>query len=251
MRTDSAYRLAALIRHNTALRLRDPGHLISYLVMPMVLMLVLSPVYQEALPEGGQAQAVIGMLVMFSVLSLAIVGTALLTERAWRTWNRLRATPVSVVEMLVGKAFPVFVLLVIQQALLLVFGAQVVGMPVTGGFPLILLAVCVWSFTLLAIGVALASVVRSHGELAAVCDVGALAVSALGGALAPIAMMPAWAQAVAPFSPGYWAVNMLKAAVAGDTGSTSRAALVLVAIGVVAGVLACVRINRGLRELQG
>jgi ABC-2 type transport system permease protein len=251
VRTDLPRRLALLVGHNTTLRLRDPGHLISYLVMPMVLMLVFSPLYRAALPQGGEAQAVIGMLVMFSVLSLSVVGTALLTERTWRTWNRVRVTPVSVVEMLIGKALPVFVLLVVQQTVLIVFGAQVVDMPVTGSFALILSAVCVWSFALLAIGVALASVVRSHGELAAVCDVGALTVSALGGALTPIAMMPAWAQTVAPASPGYWAVTMLKAAVAGEADAVARAALVLVAVGAVAGVLACVRIGRGLKELHG
>ncbi|WP_433697141.1 ABC transporter permease [Nocardiopsis sp. CA-288880] len=251
MRTNLPHRLALLVGHNTTLRLRDPGHLISYLVMPMVLMLVFSPLYRAALPQGGEAQAVIGMLVMFSVLSLSVVGTALLTERTWRTWNRMRVTPVSVVEMLIGKALPVFVLLVVQQTILIVFGAQVVDMPVTGSFALILSAVCVWSFALLAIGVALASVVRSHGELAAICDVGALTVSALGGALAPITMMPAWAQAVAPVSPGYWAVTMLKAAVAGEADTVARAALILVAVGVVAGVLACIRISRGLKELQG
>ena len=251
MRTDAPHRLSLLIRHNALLRLRDPGHLVSYLVMPMVLMLVFSPLYRAALPDGGAAQAVIGMLVMFSVLSLSVVGTALLTERTWRTWNRVRATPASVAEMLVAKALPVFVLLVLQQGLLLLFGAQVVGMPVTGGFALVLLAVGAWSSALLAIGVALAGFVRSHGELAALCDVGALAVSALGGAFAPIAMMPAWAQAVAPFSPGYWAMTMFRAAVTGDTGTTVHAALVLIAVGVVAGTVACVRVGHGLGELRG
>jgi len=251
MRTDLPHRLLLLINHNTALRLRDPGHLISYLVMPMVLMLVFSPLYRAALPQGGEAQAVIGMLVMFSVLSLSVVGTALLTERTWRTWNRLRATPVSIVEMLIGKVLPVFVLLVVQQMILIIFGAQVVDMPVTGSPALILAAVCVWSATLLAIGVALAGIVRSHGELAAICDVGALTVSALGGALAPITMMPAWAQTIAPASPGYWAVTMLKAAVAGEPDTVLQAALILMAVAVVAGALACLRISRGLKELQG
>ncbi|NYH55019.1 MULTISPECIES: ABC transporter permease [Nocardiopsis] len=251
MRADTARRLTLLVRHNMVLRLRDPGHLVSYLVMPMVLMLVFSPLYQAALPGGGRAQAVIGMLVMFSVLSLSVVGTALLTERTWRTWNRLRASPASGVEMLVGKALPVFALLVLQQGLLLLFGSQVVGMPVTGTFALVLLAVCVWSFALLAIGVALAGFVRSHGELAAVSDVGALAVSALGGALAPISMMPAWAQALAPLSPGYWAVAMLGAAVSGDTGTVLRTALVLALVGVAAGALACFRIGRGIGDLRG
>ncbi|MFE3459603.1 ABC transporter permease [Nocardiopsis aegyptia] len=251
MRADALYRLPLLVRHNTLLRLRDPGHLVSYLVMPMVLMLVLGPLHRAALPDGGASQTVLGMLVMFSVLSLSVVGTALLTERTWRTWNRVRATPATVAEMLVAKAVPVFVLLVLQQGLLLLFGSQVVGMPVTGGLAPLLLAVGAWSFALLAIGVALAGFVRSHGELAALCDVGALAVSTLGGAFAPLAMMPSWVRALAPFSPGRWAMTAFGAAVTGDTATTVRAALVLTAVGVVAGTVACVRVGRGLGELRG
>lgn len=29
----------------------------------------------------------------FSLLALSVVGTGILTERSWRTWDRLRATP--------------------------------------------------------------------------------------------------------------------------------------------------------------
>ena len=40
---DSAYRIGAIARHNTLIRLRDPGQMIAYIVMPMILMLVLKP----------------------------------------------------------------------------------------------------------------------------------------------------------------------------------------------------------------
>ncbi|MFC4585317.1 ABC transporter permease [Sphaerisporangium corydalis] len=244
MRHDPLHRVAVLTRHNTILRLRDPGHLISYLVMPMALMLVLKPLYGGSMTEGP-TQAVTGMLVMFSVLSLSIVGTATLSERTWHTWDRLRATPARPIELLAGKAIPVFVILAVQQAILLAFGSAVVGMPVTGPVLLLAMAVAVWGFALLAIGTAVAALVRSQGELSAVCDVGAMAVSTLGGAFVPVAMMPPWAQAIAPASPGYWAVSMLQAAVRGDVAATLRPAGILAALGVVAGTAACVALSRG------
>ncbi|WDZ92732.1 hypothetical protein [Nocardiopsis sp. HUAS JQ3] len=43
----------------------------------------------------------------------------------------------------------------------------------------------------------------------------------------------------------------LGAAIAGDTATVVRAALVLASIGVVAGALACVRVGRGLGDLRG
>lgn len=243
-------RLATLVRHNLVLRLRDPGHLVSYLVMPMVLMLAFEPLYAASV-SNGKTQAVVGMLVMFSVLSLSVVGAAMLTERIWRTWDRLRMSPVSVPELLLGKTIPVFVLLVAQQALLLVFGVFVVGMSIPGPLPLVAFAVVVWSVTLLALGSALATLVRSFGEMSAICDVGALAVSALGGALAPISTLPHWAQVIAPASPGYWAVTMLEDAVSGDVSGVLACAMVLGCVAVAAGLLAGARVTRGLSALRG
>lgn len=250
MSPDSARRLGVLVRHNFVLRRRDPGHVISYLVMPMVLMLAFKPLLTRSVPDSG-TQAVLGMLVMFSVLSLSIVGTAMLTERTWHTWDRLRATPVSTAELLAGKAIPVFALLVGQQALLLVFGSLAVGMPAVRAPGLLVLAVTVWGFTLLALGAALSTLVRSHGELSAVCDVGALAVSTLGGALVPVSMLPGWAGHVAPFSPGYWAMKMLNGAIVGDTAAVLGSAALLGGVGAVAALLACVRLDRGLGRLRG
>jgi ABC-2 type transport system permease protein len=180
-----------------------------------------------------------------------VVGTAVLTERIWQTWDRLRVTPASVGELLLGKTIPVFVLLVGQQVLLLVFGTTVVGMPVAGPVALVGLAVLIWSCTLLALGSALAVLVRSHGELSAISDVGALTLSILGGAFAPVSAMPHWLQVIAPLSPGYWAITMYRAAVEDRPGTVLTAAAILCAVAVGAGSLACTRIARGLHPLRG
>jgi ABC-2 type transport system permease protein len=79
----------------------------------------------------------------------------------------------------------------------------------------------VWSTTLLAAGSLLATLVRSHSQLAVLTDIGAIAISTLGGALLPLSMMPAIAQHAAPASPGYWAISMLKAAVRGHPGQAA------------------------------
>lgn len=242
-------RFGTLLRHNVLLRLRDPGHLISYLVMPMILMPAFKPLFAASVADGP-TQAVLGLLVMFSVLSLSIVGTSMLSERTWHTWDRLRVTPLTPAELLAGKALPVFGILVVQQTVLLLFGRYAVGMPAPSSTWLLALAVFVWCATLLTIGTAAATLVRSHGELSAVCDVGSLAVSGLGGALVPIAMLPGWLHAIAPISPGYWAMAMLRGAVTGDSGTTLRSAGVLGGVAVVAAALAVFRLSRGLSRLR-
>ncbi|MBP2707747.1 ABC transporter permease [Microbispora sp. RL4-1S] len=241
---DSVHRIGALARHNMLIRLRDPGQMISYIVMPMVLMLVLKPLYVRAV-DGGATQVATGLMVMFSVFAMAMVGNAILSERTWHTWDRLRVSRASAPELLVGKVLPLFAVMVVQQTLLLVYGCLVIGLPVPPAPHVVLLAIALWAFALLAVGAALATVVRSHGELSVITDVGALTLSSLGGALVPLSIMPDWAQFAAHASPGYWALILMQAAVRGDVAGALPSAGVLLAIGLLAGAFAARRLARG------
>ena len=89
--------------------------------MPLVMIVLLRPLYLSALArrgvQAGTVQVVTGMLVMFSLLALSVVGTAILTERTWRTWDRLRATPARSGELLATKALPGFGMLAVPSRL--------------------------------------------------------------------------------------------------------------------------------------
>jgi ABC-2 type transport system permease protein len=241
---DSAYRIGAIARHNAIIRLRDPGQMIAYIVMPMILMLVLKPLYVRAV-QGGTTQVVTGLLVMFSVFAIGVAGNSILVERNWQTWDRLRQTRANAAEMLIGKIIPIFVVMSFQQIVLFVYGCYVIGLPVPHSLGYVALAVVVWAFTLLAVGAALATIARSSGELGVISDVGAMVLSSMGGALVPLSIMPGWAQAGAHASPGYWALLMIKAAVRGHASAVLVPAAVLAGLGVVAGAFAVRRLTRG------
>jgi ABC-2 type transport system permease protein len=238
-------RIAALIRHNLGLMLREPGPLLSRVAMPVVLMTVLRPLYSAALPSGGGTrQTVTGVLVMFSLLGMSVTGASILAERVWHTADRLRASPIHPAEVLIGKAVPVLLLLLAQQATLLGYGVVVLGLRVAD-LGLLVLAVSAWGFALLGIGAAIATAVRSQSELSAITDVGGLICTCLGGALVPLATMPGWARTVAPASPGYWAMRTLGGALAGDTMATLRGTLVLAAIALATSAVAGALLRRG------
>ncbi|MGC4897466.1 ABC transporter permease [Micromonospora sp. DT31] len=247
---DSAVRtrINALVRLNTTLLLREPGPVVSRLLMPLILITVLHPLYRAALSGSGNAagttQIVAGMLVMFSLLALSIVGSAILTERVWRTWDRLRVTPAASWELIAGKVVPSFVILVLQQVLILGFGALLFALPVRDVL-LLATAVAIWVVTLLCIGTALGTIARSHSELAVFYDIGGLALTVLGGALVPLSLMPDWARALAPLSPGYWAMSAFRHALDGESAEMMRANAVLLGLAVLFGALASWRIRRG------
>jgi ABC-2 type transport system permease protein len=239
-------RIAAVTRHNTMLMLREPGPLASRLILPLVFIALLHPLYLAAQGRAaGASQAVIATLVTFSLLALSIVGGSILTERAWRTWARLRMTAIRPAELLAGKAVPVMAALLAQQGLVIGFGVVVLGLHVDGPV-LLTLTLLAWTLALLGMGAAIGVLARSLSELSVIYDVGGLILSSLGGALVPLAAMPGWVRHVAPVSPGYWAVSALHSALAGDAAGTLRACAVLGAVAVACGAVAAARIGRGV-----
>jgi len=247
-RWPGAGRIAALVSHNFALVSREPGPLLSRLIQPLVLILLMRPLYVAALAkdgvQAGDAQVVTGLLVVFSLLALSLVGSAILTERTWHTWDRLRATPARASEMLLGKAIPAFATFALQQAVVICFGVVACGLYVRSP-GLIAVAVTCWALALLGIGATLGAVLRSQSELNTAYDIGGVLLSALGGAMVPLATLPLWARTIAPMSPGYWAMSALHSALMGQTAQTLRAGCVLLAIAAVTGAIAAWRISRG------
>ena len=202
MLPESAYRTGAVIRHNTILLLREPGPLVSRLVLPLLFLTLLHPLYQAAQGQSsGIGQAVIATLVTFSLLGLSIVGGSILVERMWHTWERVRATAVRPAELLAGKAVPVMAALLVQQALIIGFGAAAFGLAVTG-LPLLALAVLAWTLALLGMGAAIGVLARSLSEMSVIYYLGGMILSSLGGALVPLSVMPGCPGTSRPPHPG-------------------------------------------------
>jgi ABC-2 type transport system permease protein len=120
---------------------------------------------------------------------MAPSGTALLTERTWRTWDRLRATPARSSELLATKALPGFGMPAVQQAEVLLFGAVAFGLRIADPV-LLAAAVLSWALALLGIGTVLGAMLRSQSELNMAYDLGGVVLTALGGALVPLSVLP-------------------------------------------------------------
>ena len=242
----SVERTLPIIATNVALLRRDPGPLIGRIIQPCLLVVLLRPLYVSALGNQslGTVQVVLGNLVMFSLLGMSIVGASILTERRWSTFDRLRATPARTPELLAGKAIPVLVFLLLQQAMLLALGAAVFDLQLHN-LGLLVVAELAWTLTVLCMGAAIAMSVNSLAQFTAVVDIGATVLAGLSGALVPMSAMPGWAQASAPIWPGYWAMHGLRGAVNGDFRVTVVSSAVLACIAVVAAAIASHRLARG------
>jgi len=235
--------LAVLVRHNLLLMRREPGPLLSRMILPVAFLTLLRPLYLAAWHGvTGSQQAVIATLVTFSLLALSISGSAILTERLGRTWDRLRATSLSPLSILAGKALPAYAVLLAQQAFIVGFAMACFALRVP--HPALLLAVLLtWSCTLLCLGALLGVLVRSVSALSASYDIGGMLLSSMGGALVPLAVLPHWVHDVAPASPGYWVARAMRSAFAGDVHGVLLGCTVLAGVAVICGAIASMRLR--------
>ena len=228
-------RLAAVARHQAVLLARDPGPMIGYTVMGLLLITVTRPLYAalgRLVPgagPGGTAAAAAGMTVMFSLFALKVGSAHLLNERTWRTWDRLRSSPAGFGVLLAGKALPLLAVLIVQQVVLFGFSAAVFGLRPQGGWLALAGCALAWSACVLCLGLGASTLARTPAQLSTAGDIVALVTTILGGALVPVALLPGWLRAVAPASPGYWALAAFHDALAGDPGQLGRPLLVLAA----------------------
>jgi ABC-2 type transport system permease protein len=238
-------RLSALVAHEALLLSRQPGPLIVYTVLPLLLMVVLQPMLGAVAETSGgfigsgASQATAGMAVMFSLFALKTVGASLLDERTWHTWDRLQSSPAAFWEILAGKALPLLGALVLQQTILFAFAFTALGLqPPQSWWPLVA-AIITWSICVLLLGTTASIIIRSPAQLSAVGDIIAMLASIVGGALVPAALLPEWLRGISPLLPSFWALRGYQLALAGASVSTlAQPLMVLAVVGPIAAVLA-------------
>jgi ABC-2 type transport system permease protein len=245
--------LIAEVRHHSVLLARDPGPFIGYTVMPLLLITVLRPLYasvgigRAGFDASGIDQAAAGMAIMFSLFTLKVIGASLLNERTWHTWDRLQSSPANSATILAGKALPMYLVLLAQQAVLFGFAAVAFGFRPSGGWWALAGCAVAWSACVLLLGTAASTLARSPAQLSAAGDLLAILTTILAGALVPSSLLPSWLRATAPVSPGYWAVHAYRAAITGQTAALVRPLSMMAVFGVVGILIGVVLTHRRAR----
>jgi ABC-2 type transport system permease protein len=205
--------IATIVRHDLRILRRDPAYVLIMIAMPLVMMLFLKDTFRLALREAGYTsangaeQVVPGGVVMFSTMLMGDVAFRVFREHGWGTWDRLRASPISTSQLLVGKSVTSLLVLILQTIVLFAVGLLVLDLQVPGSwFGLIAVAASFW-LCLVAIGFALLTLCRTVQQVNAISNVGAMMLSGIGGAFTPLSALPGWAQAISPATPHYWVMR--------------------------------------------
>lgn len=236
----------AILRHELRVMLSDPSTAIFVVVIPLLLVALTKELFANQLTKDGFASAngsefaVPGMAVAFAAFSVGYAGFTFFRDHGWGTWDRLRATPASSVDLMVGKLLPTVALTVVQLALLFVLGGPLFGLKITGSVFALGLLVLVLALALSAFGMLVTAMARTMNQLNAIGSVGGMAMAMLGGAWVPVSAMPGWAQAIAPAIPTYWSMEGFQKVILerGGLGDVLLPVVVMAAFGALFTVLA-------------
>jgi ABC-2 type transport system permease protein len=231
-----------MVRIELRLLLVDPYPIVLLVAMPLVLIAFLA----DGL-VGGPGQSVPGILVLFAFIGLYNVGLVFFRDHGWRTWGRLRTSPIRPWEVVAGKVLPLSTLYLVQSIVLLLAGYYIFGMPMEGNIAALAVVVVVVAAAMTGIGLVLITFCRTMNQVTAVTNLGGIVLAGLGGALAPVEALPDWAQRIAPLSPVYWALEALRGVIDdGDSlADVAKPLGVLVAVAVVCIAVAVARFRVG------
>jgi ABC-2 type transport system permease protein len=238
----------AIARNDVRIMRRDYFPVVLLVIMPLVGMVFMKPAFRATLvAEGvthanGAEQAVPGMAVTFGFILVNYVCFGFFREHSWKTWERLRASPASSIEIIIGKTLASLLLATAQFVLLFGLGGTLMGLRVRGSWFEIVAVAVAFSVCLVAGGLAITAVCRTVIQASTVVYVGAVLFSCLAGALVPESTLPPWTRVIRAAIPSYWAMRGYRLAIIGQ-GGVVLSVLMLVAFAGVFAIVAVLRMS--------
>lgn len=188
-----------------------------------------------------------GMALLFLFLSVSFVGRSLLEEKRLRVLDRIRAAPVSMTALLIGKA--IGLILASIASVLVLWGVTAVALGARWGDPVgvVLLAVAA-SISVAGVAGLVAAIATSEQQADLVATAVGFVFGILGGSLVPLSQLPPALLRLSLLTPNGWALRGFAELSAGQGHPADIVVhlLVLVAWGLVAGAIAAVVLPRRL-----
>jgi len=147
-----------------------------------------------------------------SVLAIFLTGAAVLREREHGNIEHLLVMPLRPYELMFAKIWAnglVVVCAAMASLFFVVKGA--IGVPIAGSVPLFVAGLCVYLFSVTALGIMLATLVRSMPQFGLLAFPVFLVMSLLSGGQTPLESMPMWLQHAMQFVPSTHFVSFSQA----------------------------------------
>ncbi len=162
--------------------------------------------------EGIWFKAVDAIVETVTMLSILLVGAAVIRERERGTIEHLLVMPIRASEIVVAKIWANGLVVMVAAALsLLIVVEQVLKVPIAGSVPLFLIGVAIYLFAITSLGILLATIANTLPQFALLSIPVFLTLNMLSGGPSPLESMPEPLQAAVQFSPAMHFVKFAQA----------------------------------------
>lgn len=155
----------------------------------------------------GVVQAVAGTAVMMLLFSLTAMGGRLIEEKESGTLKRLLYSPLTATDIMGGKMLSAMIFSTAQLIIMFTYSSFAFGLDVASKIPQTLILIIATAYACSAFGTFLASFIKTRDQLQSMSTLVILIMSAIGGSMVPIFLMPQWMQTVGHASINYWSVQ--------------------------------------------
>lgn len=155
----------------------------------------------------GLIQAVAGTAILMLLFSVSAIGKSMLEEKESGVLKKLLQSPIHPFSILFGKMLTAVITAIFQLIILFLFSWIAFDLDILLDVPSLLLMIVVTAVTCSAFGVFLASVVTTKKQADSLGTILILFMSAIGGSMIPLYIMPAFMQDAAVISVNYWSIQ--------------------------------------------
>lgn len=201
-------------------------------------LITMTSVVGEEESNWGLIQAVAGTAIMMLLFSVRSIGSGMLEEKENGVLKKLLQSPITPFEILFGKMLTAVIVAIFQLSVMFVFSWLAFGLDIFMNLPALIIMILTTAIACSAFGVLLASIVRSKKQADSLSTIIILFMSAIGGSMIPLYIMPAFMQDAAVISVNYWSIQGFYDIFWRETGVAGVTQNVIVLIAITAGVLA-------------
>jgi len=155
----------------------------------------------------GLIHAVCGTSILMLMFSVSGLGSSILQEKELGTLDRLLYSPLSPTQILAGKMIFTFVVGLMQLTVMLTYSWLVFGLDIFSHPLALLMAILATTFGISSFGIFLASISKSRQQAQSLGTLVVLTMSALGGSIVPLFIMPPFMKKLAMISINYWGLE--------------------------------------------
>jgi len=152
---------------------------------------------------------IIGLILM--LMALLLSSLAVVRERELGTLEQLMVSPISSLEMILGKTVPVVIICLVDLALVTIIAIFWFGVPLRGPLPVLVLASFVYILAGLGFGLLISTISRTQQEAFLTMFLFFLPAMILSGFLYPVETMPSFIQQLSLLNPLRYFMEMVRA----------------------------------------